>query len=222
MYDSFIALTVKSTAIDADSSRVLPIDNAPATAEEIVKYYNMKTNPYKIKGNILGTENATVTIELYSDFVCPLCYINNIMLHKAVKEFKNIKIIHHNYPFDKECNPYISTNMHPFACFMSRGAIAARNQGNYWEMSSLLYENKPKKIEDLMKLVEDLGFDKDKFIKDFESKETSNEISSEIELANSNEVDATPTMFINGEKVVGVKPYYTLKETLIKHGAKRK
>ena len=28
------------------------------------------------------------------------------------------------------------------------------------------------------------------------------------------------TMFINGEKIVGVKPYYELKEILKKHGAK--
>ena len=35
-------------------------------------------------------------------------------------------------------------------------------------------------------------------------------------------IDATPTMFVNGEKVLGVKPYYELKKILIKHGAKRK
>ena len=57
---------------------------------EILKYRKMKVNPYRVKGNTLGTENADVVIELYSDYVCPLCYINNIMLHKAAKEFKNI------------------------------------------------------------------------------------------------------------------------------------
>lgn len=189
---------------------------------EILKYNKIKFNPYRIKGNILGDENSKVVIELYSDYVCPLCYINNIMLHKAVKELKNVKIIHHNYPFDKECNPYISVNMHPNACFMSRGAIAARNQGNYWEMGTLLYENKPTKMDAMLVLAEKAGLDKDKFKVDFESNSVDAEIANELENANSLDIDATPTMFINGEKVVGVKPYYELKELLIKHGATKR
>lgn len=191
-------------------------------SQSILKYRKIKFNPYRVKGNLLGNENGDVVIELYSDYVCPLCYIHNIMLHQAVKEFKNIKIIHHNYPFDKECNPYITINMHPNACFMSKGAIAARNQGNYWEMSSLLYENQPKKMDDMLKLADKLNFDKDKFINDFNSAETAKEISKELKEAVDIDIDATPTMFINGDKVVGVKPYYELKEILIKHGAKHK
>ena len=190
--------------------------------QELLKYKKMKFNPYRVKGNVLGNENAEVVIELYSDFVCPLCYINNIILHKAVKEFKNIKVIHYNYPFDKECNPYITINMHPNACFMSKAAFAARNQNNYWEMSSLLYENKPKRLNDLEKLVEQLNFDKKQFYEDLNSKEVLNELMNEINEAEKREIDATPTMYINGEEVVGVKPYYKLKEILIKHGAKRK
>lgn len=189
---------------------------------EILKYTKIKYNPYRVKGNLLGVENADVVIELYSDYVCPLCYINNIMLHRAVKEFSNIKVIHHNYPFDKECNPFININMHPHACFMSRGAIAAKNQGNYWEMSSLLYENQPKNIDNLLKLVDKLELDKEKFLADFEAKSTAEEISKEIKQGEKLAIDATPTMYINGEQMVGVKPYYEFKELLIKHGAKRK
>ncbi|MBQ7764105.1 thioredoxin domain-containing protein [bacterium] len=189
---------------------------------EIAKYRKIKFNPYRVKGNLLGSEKADVVIELYSDYVCPLCYINNIMIHKAVQEFPNIKIIHYNYPFDKECNHYININMHPHACFMSRGAIAAGKQGNYWEMSSLLYENQPKKMEKMLELVEKLNLDKDKFVKDFESDLTTKEIAKTVLRGEELEIDATPTMYINGEQYVGVKPYYELKEILIKHGAKRK
>lgn len=190
--------------------------------KSILKYRDIKYNPYRVKGNTLGNENADVVIELYSDYVCPLCYINNIMLHQAAKEFSNIKIVHHNYPFDKECNPYINVNMHPNACYMAKGAIAARNQGNYWEMSSLLYENQPKKMDDMLKLAEQLGFDKDKFVSDFQSEATLKEIEDELKIAYDKKIDSTPTMYINGDEVVGVKPYFELKDILIKHGAKTK
>ncbi len=189
-------------------------------SKSIMKYRKMKFNPYRVKGNLLGSEKADVVIELYSDFVCPLCYIHNIMLHQAVQEFSNVKVIHHNFPFDKECNPYITVNMHPNACFMSRGAIAARKQGNYWEMSSLLYENQPRNMGAMLELANQLGFDEEQFIKDCNSPDTSKEIEAELKKAYGLELNATPTMFINGEKFVGVKPYYELKELLKKHGAK--
>ena len=186
----------------------------------ILKYRDMKFNPYRIKGNVLGANDADVVIELYSDYVCPICYMENIMLHEAVKDFSNIKIVHHNLPFDKECNPYISVNMHPNACFMAKGALAAGKQGNYWEMSSLLYENQPTKMEDMLKLAEQLGFDKDKFVKDMESDATAKEIEDELVNANNLDIDSTPTIYINGDEVVGIKPYYELKDLLIEHGAK--
>lgn len=190
--------------------------------KSIMKYRKITYNPYRVTGNELGDTNGTVVIELYSDYVCPLCYIHNIMLHQAVKELSNVKIVHHNLPFDKECNPYININMHPGACYMSRAAIASRNQGKYWGMSSLLYENQPQKEEDLLKLVDELGMDKAKFLKDMEAESTYKEIEDEVSKANEMGLDATPTMFVNGEEYVGVKPYYELKDILIEHGAKKR
>ena len=112
--------------------------------------------------------------------------------------------------------------MHPNACFMARAALAAAKQGNYWEMSSLLYENQPKKEADVLKLVEELNFDKDKFMSDFDSEETMNELLKEIEAANNMNIDSTPTMYINGEQKVGIMMYNDLKDLLIKHGAKHR
>ena len=193
------------------------------TAKEYKMYRKMKKNPYRIKGNTLGSETGDVKIDLYSDFVCPLCYIHNIMLHKAAKEYKNIKIIHHNYPMDKECNQYLEYNIHPRACFMSRAAIAAHNQGNYWEMSSLLYEKQPINNEDLLPLIKQLNFDEEKFFTDLEASTTKQIIDKEIQVATEElEIDATPTMIINNEKYVGLKPYTKIKEILESHGAKRK
>ena len=218
---TFIALLITVTAFFAYSGITLNFVPNVKSSKSIMKYRKIKYNPYRVTGNVLGNPDGDVVIELYSDYVCPLCCINNIMLHQAVKEYKNIKVIHHNYPFDKECNPYMTYNIHPDACFMSRGAVAAQNQGNYWEMSSLLYENKPKNLDKMLELAEKLNFDKEKFIKDVESKETADIIRKEIEEGQKLEIDATPTMIINGEMVVGVKPYYKLTEILKNHGAKK-
>ena len=217
---TFIVLLILATSFLVYSGTTYSFVPHIKQQKAIMKYRNMKFNPYRVKGNTLGAEDGDVVIELYSDYVCPICYIENIMLHEAVKDFSNIKIIHHNLPFDKECNPYISINMHPNACFMAKGAIAAGKQGNYWEMSSLLYENQPTNINAMLKLAEQLGFNKDKFVKDLEADTTSKEIEKELIQANKLEIDSTPTIYINGDKIVGVKPYYELKDLLIEHGAK--
>ena len=219
-FKTFLVLLIASVSLLAYSGITLNFVPHVKKNKAIMKYRKIKYNPYRVKGNTLGTENGTVVIELYSDYVCPLCYIHNIMLHQAAKDFSNLKIIHHNYPFDRECNPYIGVNMHPNACFMSKGALAAAKQGNYWELSSLLYENQPKKMDEMIKLADQLGFDKNKFVQDFESEEISEELDNEIKNGSKLEIDATPTMYVNGDKIVGVKPYYELKEILIEHGAK--
>ena len=219
---TFITLVILASAFLLYTGIAYPFTPNIKKMKEIKRYYNIKVNPYRIKGNLLGAEKADVVIELYSDYVCPLCYVHNIMLHKAVKEYSNIKVIHHNYPFDKECNPYISVNMHPNACFMARGAIAARNQGNYWEMSSLLYENQPKNTEEMLKLVQKLGFDEKKFMKDFEAAETYKELTQEIDKGENLGIDATPTMYVNGNIQVGVMTYKELQKLLEDNGAKRR
>lgn len=217
---TFVVLVIMATAFLVYSGTTYNFVPHVKKNKAILKYRDIKFNPYRVKGNVLGAEDGDVVIELYSDYVCPICYMENIMLHEAVKDFSNIKILHHNVPFDKECNPYISVNMHPNACFMAKGAIAAGKQGNYWEMSSLLYENQPKNMEQMLKLAEQLGFDKDKFINDLESEATANEIEVELKKSDDLQIDSTPTIFINGDEIVGIKPYYELKDILIEHGAK--
>jgi len=219
---TFITLLILACTFLVYTGTQYPFTPQIKKIKEFQRYHKMKVNPYRVKGNTLGNEKADVVIELYSDYVCPLCYVHNIMLHKAVKEYSNIKIIHHNYPFDKECNPYIGVNMHPNACFMAKGAIAAKNQGNYWEMSSLLYEKQPKTIEDMLKLAKKLNFNEDKFLQDFEAEKTYAELETELKNGNSLGIDATPTMIINGNQHVGVMEYKNLQELLEKYGAKKR
>ena len=189
---------------------------------DIMEYRKIKYNPYRVNGNILGAKDADVVIKVYSDFVCPLCYIQNIMLHKAVQEYKNIRVEHVNYPFDKECNSSLDYNIHPGACYMSKAAIAAGKQNNYWGMSSLLYENRPRNTKKLKNIVEQAGLDYEQFKKDFISEETQKELMSDVNNAIQLNLDSTPTIYVNDEMVVGVRPYYKLKKILESDGAKRK
>lgn len=182
----------------------------------IKEYLKMTTNPYAVTGNNLGAVNAPVKVELYSDYACPMCFAYNIMIHKAVKELGNIYIESHNLPLDKECNKYLSKQVHKNGCRYAKYAVAAKNQGKYWDMSTLIFEHHPKNDEQAIQLAQKIGLDTERFKRDINSKETMNKIKSDIDYAVQNGVVGTPTIVIDGKRYAGIKPYYELKE-ILKH-----
>lgn len=184
----------------------------------IRNYLKMTINPYSVSGNNLGDINAPIKVQLYSDFACPMCFAYNIMIHKAVKELGNVYIEPHNLPLDRECNKYLRKQVHKGACRYAKYAVAAKNQGKYWDMSTAIFEHKPQNDEEAIQLAEKIGLDIQQFKEDIKSKETMKQITDDIDYAVSQDVMGTPTIVINGERYVGIKPYYELKE-LLKQGA---
>lgn len=180
----------------------------------IKTYLKMTTNPYAVSGNYLGAQNAPVKVELYSDYACPMCFAYNIMLHQLVKELGNVYVEPHNLPLDKECNKYLKKQVHKGACRYAKYAVAAKNQGKYWDMSTLLFEYHPKTDTEAIQLAQKLGLDINKFKKDISSKETYKQITADIDYAVSQGVLGTPTIVINGKRYAGMKPYYELKEVI--------
>ena len=188
-----------------------------ASRKQSIKHYlKMKHNPYKVSGNVLGDPNGKIKVELYSDFKCPICPSYNIMLHKLVKENKNILIIHKNFPLDKECNQYMDGQMHEGACRMARYAIAAENQGKYWDMADLLFEKQPKTDDDATELAKEIGLDVNKFKKDISSPQTRDRIKNDIDKGISLGLDGTPNIIVNGKRYFGAKAYFELKRAILK------
>ncbi len=186
------------------------------------EFIQSRHNKYSVKGNTLGDENATVVIYAYSDYECPICCPNNIMLHKLAKEVKNLKIVHKNMPLDMECNKYLKTPFHHNACLMARYAVAAEKQGKFWEMDSLLFEKQPKNEEEILKIAKSIRLDLDKLKTDANSEETKKHIEAEIEDAASKGINGTPAMQLGKNIYIGIRPYEDLKKLVIEAGAKAK
>lgn len=191
--------------------------------QSIEFFKKLKSNPYKVNGNLLGDNGAKVIIHEYIDYNCPSCYISNIMLHRAVTELGNIQVIQHNLPLDSACNPYLAGQIHENSCMLAKFAIAAKAQGKFWDMNELLFENTPKTEQEVVGLARKMKFDIPDLYNDINSPETQKELQKEIKTATEEGIIGTPTLIINMNKYTGVMPYYELKEKLIKMGAvKRK
>lgn len=183
--------------------------------ERAQKEFYADTNKYAIKGNTLGKENSKVVVTLYSDFNCPFCKVVNIMVHKLARE-EDVLVEEVSYPLDKTCNPHIGATLggHENSCMYSKYALAAKKQGKYWGVASVLFDKHPKTLDEMMAEFKEahLGLDEAQLRSDANSPEIENELKEEIDRTAQRGIMGTPVLEINGITYMGVLPYDELVE----------
>lgn len=185
-------------------------------------YQKLKKNIYAAKGNTLGNPDGNITIYLYSDFMCPFCKVTNIMMHRLAKEQKDVVVYHMNFPLDSKCNPMLKQPVHTGSCILSMYALAAANQGAYWDMVSAIYDDMPNDEIELLALAGKMGLDKDKLAKDAYSKENIETLKKQIQRAIDLGLKGTPTIVIDGIEHRSALPYYKLEELVKQARARHK
>lgn len=159
---------------------------------------------------ILGKKSALITVVEFSDFQCPFCQRGATTIEQLQKKYPNdVKVVFKHYPLP----------MHAQAPAASQAAIAAGNQGKFWEMHDWLFKNQ-KEIRSHgsdMKVwagghAKKLGLDMAKFNKDFDAPETAAIVKRDKALGDKVAVRGTPHFFVNGERVVGAKPLSAFEE----------
>lgn len=190
--------------------------------KDFKEFVSAKVNKYSAKGNILGDENAELVVYTYTDYLCPICGIYNIMIHKLAKELKNVRFEHVNLPLDMECNKYLQRPFHVGSCRLAKYAIAAEKQNKFLEINSIFFEKRPQTEEAVIEIAKSLGLNIEQLKKDAESPETAKRIENDIEKAAALGLSGTPSTVVGDKTYVGIKPYDDLKEILIKAGAKKR
>lgn len=191
------------------------------------EFLDAKTNKYAIKGNVLGSEDKdAVVIDIYSDYMCPMCTVFNMMIHKVAHEFENVRIQHHSMPLDTECNTYLKQDFHHNSCKMAQYAEAAHKQGKFWEVNTLLFDKKPATEEAIIEELEKAGFDLDmeKLKKDAYSQEVYDIIQADIRYAVENKQIGTPSFKLGETFEMGIPRggYPALRNMVIENGGKPK
>lgn len=178
------------------------------------EFAQMKKNNWATSGNTLGNPNSEIKVVVYSDFLCPMCKMTNIMVSKFAHEQKNTEVIHYNFPLDNSCNKYVMQTVHPGACELAKYAIAAGKQGKYWDMTNLLFDRQPKNESEILDFAaKDIkGLLILKLIDDVASDETKAELARQIEQGKALGMYGTPTIVIDDIPHVGAMPYFKIKE----------
>ena len=138
----------------------------------------------------LGNVNAAVTLVEYGDFECPHCKHAHPLIKQLLKEKGNdIHFVFRNFPLQE---------IHPYAYAAAITAEAAGQQGKFWEMHDLIFDNQDRlNTYLLMSLAEGIGLDMKQFAKDSKSKELRDKIETDFESGVRSGVNGTPKFFIN-------------------------
>jgi protein-disulfide isomerase len=87
-------------------------------------------------------------------------------------------------------------------------AMAANEQGKFWEFHDKLFANQPKiKGEDLNRYAQELGLDMKRFRDAVALEKFKAQIDADSAEANSLGVSGTPSFFVNGKFLSGAKPF---------------
>lgn len=139
-----------------------------------------------------GSPMAQITIVEFSDFECPYCGRAHSILQQVLSEFEGrVRLVFKNYPLSS----------HPRAMPAARAALAAGNQGKFWEMHDLLFEHQRQlEEEDLEGYAGELGLDLERFRRDVASAETQRRVEADRAEGQRAGVEGTPTLYINGRR----------------------
>ena len=97
----------------------------------------------------------------------------------------------------------------------AEASLAARDQGKFREMHLLLLDRSPKLDRgSLIGYARELKLDVPRFTKDLETMRHTPEIDRDVKLAESLDLYNTPTIFINGVKLLGNRPLETYKAVI--------
>jgi protein-disulfide isomerase len=155
---------------------------------------------------VRGNPRAPVTIVLFSDFQCPFCARVGPTLDEVERAYGDkVRIVwkHQPLPFHQQALP------------AAEAAEAAREQGKFWQMHDRLFASQRELSPDAYgRIARELGLDVKKFEAAVQSGKARARIQQDQQLASQVGAQGTPTMFVNGERVVGAVPFAQLKAVI--------
>jgi protein-disulfide isomerase len=157
---------------------------------------------------IVPNEGAKVLIVDFSDFQCPYCKQAYLSLKPIIDKYNaqqpnTVRLVLKDFPLDSKCNAGVQNGgPHPFACEAAVAVRLAKSKGREQALEDHLFANQEAFSSDnIRKWAREIGQ-----VMDFDAKyaSTIEEVKGDIAFGHTLQVNSTPTMFVNGVKMVGV------------------
>lgn len=173
--------------------------SAAESATPFLGEVSLESDP--IQGDL---ETAEIVIIEFIDFECPYCAQATSLTKEILDQYPGkISIVHKDYPL-----PF-----HPNALLAAQAANCAGDQGKYWEMHDLLYEDQEHlDLASLKERAVTLGLDQTKLDECLSTSMHEDEINQDLDDGKSLKIRGTPAF------IVGKKYPLSGSETLLVNG----
>jgi len=144
----------------------------------------------------VGPANARVTLVEFSDFQCPFCGQAVIKLRAVLKAYPTqVKLVFKQFPLDS----------HSQAALAAAAAMAAHRQGKFWQLHDAMFADRTNlSRQTILAMAGTVGLDTKRFTQDWDSAAVKQAVAREELEGEKAGVEATPTVFIDGQKYNGL------------------
>lgn len=148
------------------------------------------------EGPSQGPRNAPVTIVEFSDFQCPYCKQAALDLKPLMQSYgAEVRFVFKQMPL----------SIHADAFKAAQASVCAGEQGRFWEYHDILFGSSDLSVPALQKYASDLGLKSNEFNACLNSEASATAVRKDMQEARQADVQGTPTFFVNGRIIRGMK-----------------
>jgi len=161
-----------------------------------------------------GPQDAKITIVEFSDFECPYCSRALPAVEQVLKAYPDqVRLVFRHFPL----------SFHPNAQKAGEASMCAHDQGKFWEMHDVLFQNQQAlDVPSLKGYAKNLGLDTAAFDSCLDSGKHANTIRSDMAAGEAAGVNGTPAFFVNGVPLSGAVPFEQFKAVIDEELAQQK
>ena len=166
-------------------------------------------NPLDVRP-VLGSADAPITIDIFSDFGCPFCHRHDEEVEPELiaryVETGQARLAWYDVPFQG-----------PTSVRLHVAARAAQRQDLFWEFKEAVFrtsDGRDASPETLRALASTAGLDVDRFETDLEDPALEQLVLGDLRAAQSAGVSGTPTFLVAGQPIVGAQPLSAFTEAM--------
>lgn len=152
--------------------------------------------PIPASAPVLGPEKAPVTFVEFSDYLCPYCQKAQSVVDEVLAKYPGkVRFVHRDFMLGR-----------PRSLPVARAAHCAGEQGKFWDYRhGLLQGGGDWSDADLLRRAQPLSLDASRFQTCLASDRFDKDILASSKTGQELGVNSTPTFFINGRRVTGVR-----------------
>jgi len=200
--------------VSAEAETATEGDQAPAapalTADQITQFEAYLAQQPRVP-LLVPNEGAAVVVVKFNDYQCPPCR-QTFMDYKPVfakwakQQPGKVRYVTRDFALERECNAFVSQDLHPAACEAAVAVRLAREKGKADAMEDWLFANQPSLSPASVKsAVQTVAG-----VTDFDARyaATLALVKADIAQGNSLKVAGTPTFYMNGMRLPGLRAEY--------------